>query len=291
MQARVAERLQVSRATVSKWVRRYRAAGMAGLADHSSRPHSSPSQTCRRTERRILALRFTRRWGPHRIGYHLHVPQSPESKVLNRYRMPLLGHIDLKTGLAVRKPKPTRYEHANPGDLVHIDVKKLGRIPNGGGWRNLGRSNGEEEQEEDHPDRLRIPALHHQRPLPSRLLRNPVGREERDRDRVLAPGEHLPRVSRHHGQTRPQRQPVLLPLEAVHHRTRRHHPQMHPPLPAANQWQDRTIPPYPRIRMGLRPPLRLRSGPSGHLPSLDPQLPSPQTAYRHRRQITHRPRT
>ena len=58
MQARVAERLQVSRATVSKWVRRYRAAGVAGLADHSSRPHSSPSQTCRRTERRVLALRL-----------------------------------------------------------------------------------------------------------------------------------------------------------------------------------------------------------------------------------------
>ena len=141
-QARVAERLQVSRATVSKWVTRYRAHGWDGLEDRSSRPHASPSRTDRRTERRIIALRFTRRWGPHRIGYHLRLPQSTVSKVLNRYKMPLLGHIDLNTGLPVRKPKPVRYERENPGDLVHVDVKKLGRIPDGGGHRTLGRQAG-----------------------------------------------------------------------------------------------------------------------------------------------------
>jgi len=54
--------------------------------------------------------------------------------------MPLLGHVDLNTGLPVRTPKPLRYEHANPGDLVHLDVKKLGRIPDGGGWRTLGNA-------------------------------------------------------------------------------------------------------------------------------------------------------
>jgi len=113
VQARVAERLQVSRATVSKWVRRYRADGLASLTDRSSKPHRSPAQTAQRTERRIVALRFTKRWGPHRIGYHLRLPQSTVSKVLNRYRMPLLGHVDLNTGLPVRKPKAIRYEHAN----------------------------------------------------------------------------------------------------------------------------------------------------------------------------------
>jgi hypothetical protein len=51
--------------------------------------------------------------------------------------MPLLGQADLTTGLPVRKPKPLRYERANPGDLVHLGVKKLGRIPDGGGWRTL----------------------------------------------------------------------------------------------------------------------------------------------------------
>ena len=78
-----------------------------------------------------VALRFTRRWGPHRIGYHLRLPQSTVSKVLHRYRMPLLGHVDLNTGLAVRTPKAVRYEHPNPGDMVHVDVKKFGRIPVG----------------------------------------------------------------------------------------------------------------------------------------------------------------
>ncbi|MCK3771299.1 IS481 family transposase, partial [Microbacterium aerolatum] len=141
-QARVAERFQVARGTVSKWVARFRAEGPAGLADRSSRPHRSPNQTPQRTERRIIALRVTRRWGPHRIAYHLGLPQSTVSKVLTRYRVPLLGHIDLNTGVRVRKPKPVRYEHEHPGDLVHIDVKKLGRIPDGGGHRTLGQQKG-----------------------------------------------------------------------------------------------------------------------------------------------------
>ena len=106
-QARVAERLQVSRATVSRWVSRFRAQGPSGLTDRSSRPKRSPRQTARRTERRIIALRFTRRWGPHRIGYHLGLPQSTVSKVLSRYRMPLLGHLDMNTGLPVRQPRPS----------------------------------------------------------------------------------------------------------------------------------------------------------------------------------------
>lgn len=141
-QARVAERFQVARGTVSKWVSRYRTDGQAALQDHSSRPHRSPNRTPARTERRIIGLRVTRRWGPHRIAYHLHLHQSTVSKVLARYRVPLLGHIDLNTGIRVRKPRPVRYEHANPGDLVHVDVKKLGRIPAGGGWRTLGKVKG-----------------------------------------------------------------------------------------------------------------------------------------------------
>lgn len=141
-QARVAERFQVARGTVSKWVARYKAEGAAGLEDRSSRPRRSPNRTSQRTERRIVALRVSRRWGPHRIAYHLRLPQSTVSKVLSRYQVPLLGHIDLNTGVRVRKPKPVRYEHENPGDLVHVDVKKLGRIPDGGGHRTLGRGRG-----------------------------------------------------------------------------------------------------------------------------------------------------
>ena len=134
---RAAERFQVSPATASKWAARYRA-GLS-LEDRSSRPWRSPVRCPVRLERRIVALRFTRRWGPHRIGYHLGVPRSTVWRVLQRYRMPLLAHLDQVTGLPVRRPRPVRYEKPRCGQLVHVDIKKLGRIPDGGGHRVLGR--------------------------------------------------------------------------------------------------------------------------------------------------------
>lgn len=137
---RAAERFQCSPATASKWAARYRR-GLS-LEDRSSRPHRSPSRCPQRLERRIIALRFTRRWGPHRIGYHLGVPRSTVGQVLDRYRMPILTHVDKATGLPVRKPKAERYEMPLPGQLVHVDIKKLGRIPDGGGHRMLGRTIG-----------------------------------------------------------------------------------------------------------------------------------------------------
>jgi transposase InsO family protein len=109
------------------------------MTDLPSRPHSMPAKTPTRLERRIVKLRYCRRWGPHRISYHLGVPRSTVGRVLQRYRMPLLAHLDQATGLPVRKPRPARYEAASPGDLVHVDIKKLGRIPTGGGWRVHGR--------------------------------------------------------------------------------------------------------------------------------------------------------
>jgi transposase InsO family protein len=137
---RAAERFQCSPATAAKWAARWRAG--ESLTDHSSRPRRCPRQTPQRLERRIIKLRFCRRWGPHRISYHLGVPRSTVGRVLNRYRMPLLRHLDQSTGLPVRRPDPHRYEHAAPGDLIHVDIKKLGRIPNGGGHRKLGRTVG-----------------------------------------------------------------------------------------------------------------------------------------------------
>ncbi|MGJ1544476.1 IS481 family transposase [Clavibacter sepedonicus] len=137
---RAAERFQCSPATASRWARRYRA-GLP-MTDRSSRPHRQPTRTSQRRERRIIALRFTRRWGPHRISYHLRIPRSTVERVLRRYRMPLLTHLDSATGLPVRRSPARRYEHSSPGDLVHVDIKKLGRIPDGGGHRVLGRQAG-----------------------------------------------------------------------------------------------------------------------------------------------------
>ena len=139
---RAAERFQVSPATVSKWANRYRRG--EPMTDRPSRPAHSPARCTRRLERRIVNLRHTRRWGPHRIGYHLKVPRSTVGRVLARYRMPLLAHLDQATGLPVRKPTPVRYEAAAPGDLVHVDIKKLGRIPDGGGWKVFGRGSVED---------------------------------------------------------------------------------------------------------------------------------------------------
>lgn len=132
---RAADRFQVSATTAARWAGRYRAFGAAGMADRSSRPHHTPRRTPTRTERRIIKVRVTRRWGPARIGYLLGIHPSTVHRVLSRYRLARLAWLDRPTGRVVR-----RYEHPAPGELVHLDVKKLGRIPDGGGWRVLGRA-------------------------------------------------------------------------------------------------------------------------------------------------------
>jgi len=134
---RAAERFQCSPATAKRWADRYRAG--EAMTDRSSRPHRSPRQLPTRTERRIIKVRFTRRWGPHRIAYHLGLNPSTVHRVLTRYKVALLREVDQATGLPVRRPDPKRYEVATPGELVHVDIKKQGRIPDGGGWRAYGR--------------------------------------------------------------------------------------------------------------------------------------------------------
>jgi transposase InsO family protein len=131
-----AESMGVSRETAYRWLRRYRAEGAAGLEDRSSRPHRSPNQTPVVVEVQICELRRTRRWGPHRIAYALDMPRSTVERVLRREGLSRLDAIDPPTRRIVR-----RYERAAPGELVHVDVKKLGRIPDGGGWRIHGRLN------------------------------------------------------------------------------------------------------------------------------------------------------
>ncbi len=140
---RAAERFQVAPATASKWAKRYRSG--EPLTDRSSRPQRCPNRLSKRKERRINAPRFTWQWGPHRIGYHLGIARSTVGRVLTRYRMPRLAWLDQATGLPVRKPAPIRYEKSTPGELIHVNIKKLGRIPDGGGHRKLGvagRKNG-----------------------------------------------------------------------------------------------------------------------------------------------------
>ncbi|MEV6624010.1 IS481 family transposase [Amycolatopsis sp. NPDC051106] len=135
---RAAERFQVSVSTAARWAGRYRDLGEAGMTDRSSRPVTSPNRTPTRTERRIIKVRVLRRWGPARIAYLLGLNPSTVHRVLVRYRLARLRHLDRATGRVVR-----RYEHPAPGDLVHVDIKKLGNIPDGGGHKVLGRAVGE----------------------------------------------------------------------------------------------------------------------------------------------------
>lgn len=134
---RAAERFQVSPTTAQRWADRYRMLGEAGMADRSSRPHHSPRRTPNRTERRIIKIRVLRRWGPARISGLLRIPASTVHRVLTRYRIARLTHLDRATGTVIR-----RYEREKPGELVHVDIKKLGNIPDGGGHKVLGRPAG-----------------------------------------------------------------------------------------------------------------------------------------------------
>jgi transposase InsO family protein len=120
----------MSRDRAYVWWRRYREEGVAGLVDRSSRPHRSPKATRVSVERRIVALRKTRGLGPARIGGIVRAHPSTVHRVLVRHQLNRLDLLDRPTREPIR-----RMEMSRPGELVHVDIKKLGRIPKGGGWR------------------------------------------------------------------------------------------------------------------------------------------------------------
>ena len=148
--AHVAEQLGISRATAYKWVRRYRTEGEAGLLDRSSRPHRSPRRTTDALEARILAARADWRYGPDRLGPLLGLPPSTVHRVLARRGFSRLRDADRVTAA------PVRYQACHPGALLHQDHKKLGRIPDGGGWRVIGRAAGPNRHRGDGYDHLEV---------------------------------------------------------------------------------------------------------------------------------------
>ena len=123
--------------TAKRWADRYEAMGAEGMADRSSRPHRSPSKTPPGLVRKIVHLRWKKRLGPVGIAGRLGMPASTVHAVLVRCRLNRLRHVDVRTGEPIR-----RYEHEYPGSMIHVDVKKLGNIPDGGGWRTIGRQQG-----------------------------------------------------------------------------------------------------------------------------------------------------
>jgi transposase InsO family protein len=107
------------------------------MVDRSSRPHRQPHRTSAPVVRKIVHLRWKQRLGPVEIGDRLAMPSSTVHAVLVRCGINRLSHLDRVTGEPIR-----RYEHERPGDLIHVDVKKLGKVPDGGGWRYVGRQLG-----------------------------------------------------------------------------------------------------------------------------------------------------
>jgi transposase InsO family protein len=140
--AHVAKELGVSRQCAHRWVARFAAEGPAGLADRSSRPRRCPRRASAAIERRVLDAREALRAGPAGIAAETGVPERTVTRILRRHGAARLAECDPITGAAIRARRMTgrRYERDRRGELVHIDVHKQGRIPDGGGHRVHGRS-------------------------------------------------------------------------------------------------------------------------------------------------------
>ena len=131
----VAARFQCSWPTVKRWADRYRAG--QPMTDRSSRPRSCPHRTPKAVVKRIVSLRMRLREGPVQLAARTGVAASTVHRILRAAHLNRLSYTDRATGQVVR-----RYEHPYPGSLVHVDVKKIGNIPDGGGWRYVGARQG-----------------------------------------------------------------------------------------------------------------------------------------------------
>jgi transposase InsO family protein len=131
-----ADRFQVDATTVRKWRDRFLAEGDSGLLDRSSRPASSPNETARPVCDRVIELRLQHRWGADHIAFETGIAASTAQRILNSEGLGRLDHGDRATAEPVR-----RYQRDRPGELIHVDVKKISGIPDGGGWRIHGRGN------------------------------------------------------------------------------------------------------------------------------------------------------
>jgi transposase InsO family protein len=139
--AHVAKAMGISRQCAHRWLDRFDAEGLGGLHDRSSRPLRSPRRTPVEVEDQVVTARLEQRRGPDWLGPELGVAPRTVTRILRRHNIPRLYECDPLTGIVIRASKTTavRYERAVAGELVHMDVKKIGRIPEGGGWRLRGR--------------------------------------------------------------------------------------------------------------------------------------------------------
>jgi transposase InsO family protein len=215
--------------------------------------------------------------------------------VLVRCRLNRLSHIDRITGEPIR-----RYEHPYPGSMLHVDVKKLGNVPDGGGWRYVGREQGKKNRSAT-KDKTRSRDSH---PLigtafvrtvlddHSRVAYAEIHDDERATTAVAAlrravawfaaRGVHIERVLSDNGSAYRSRlwRDTCVELGVTHKRTR-------PPLPATDQRQDRTLPPHPGRRLGVQTFLYQRTPTSGGYASMDSPVQPPPAPHRDRQDHTH----
>src|SRR5699024_2853947 len=273
----------LSRKCVAKWLSRYASEGEAGLHDRSSRPRSCPRRTSDQLEQRILELRHRERRGPGWVGDQLGVPARTVSRVLARNLVPHLCALDPITGDVIRAAKTTavRYEREQPGELAHMDVKKIGRIRR----RRLASPRPRQRA------RLRLRPLPGRRPLPAGLLRNPARREGHHLRRLPQPRDRLLRRTWHHPyRTADDRQRLGLPLvPTTGLRHPRHPAKVHQtPLPLAER-QGRETQPNPANRVGLPTALHQQRRPNRCPCTLARTLQHSTPPQRTRRKTTHQP--
>ena len=280
--AHVAAEMGVARQTAHRWWRRFVAEGESGLQDRSCRPRRSPRRTPRALERRIERLRRRQKLGAVRIGYRLGLAASTVYRVLCRLGLQRLSWLDRPTGRVIR-----RYEHPHPGDLLHMDIKKLGRIPPGGGWRAHGRGRAGARQ------RVGYTYIHSAVDDHSRLAYSEVLADERAVT-VVAFWRRALAWFADRGVTA---QAVLTDNGSAYRSAdfaprlprRRHPPPPHAPLPAPDQRQGRALQPHAARGMGLRSRLPLRAGTHGRARALAAPLQSPPRSHRPRRSTSGQP--
>ena len=265
--AQAAESVGVSRQTAYRWMRRWREEGEAGLEDRSSRPHHSPGRVSSEMEKRIVSDRITEKEGPHLMAWRLGVPRSTIYGVLARRGLSRLCDLDRTTGT------PIRYVRDCPGELVHVDIKKLGKIPDGGGWRVLGQQKAGPKQKVGY-EYVHSMVDDHSRMAYSEVL---------DSQDAQACAQFMLRAARWFATWGYRIDRVMTDNAMAYRRSpslrRCPHPdrrcsQTDPALPAPDQRESGTVPPDPPGRLGLQTSLH-------HQPTTPPsphQIPSYLTA-------------
>ncbi|WP_058037919.1 leucine zipper domain-containing protein, partial [Rhodococcus sp. KB6] len=153
----VAAEMGISRQCASKWVNRYRKYGDLGLQDRSSAPKHQPTATAAEAVAEIEAMRRTRKWSASRITFELRtdgitIARRTVTKILRDLGLNRRRFID-PNGENNRKPQTIVAKR--PGQMVHVDVKKVGKIPDGGGWRAHGRGSEQAKRSQRHKTRAK----------------------------------------------------------------------------------------------------------------------------------------